>query len=138
MTAATEDRNTGHQAGEMVPPMGMAASAKVFAGTMVARNATGYATPAADAANLVVVGMAEEQVDNSSGADGAVNINKIRRGRAFWFTNSGTNAVTAAHIGTDVYVEDDQTVASAGGVNSIVAGKCLGVDASKGVLVYIG
>jgi len=85
----------------------------------------------------VVMGMFEEQVDNAAGAAGAKTV-MIRRGRAFWFANSGTNAVTIAHRGGVVYVEDDQTVASAGGTNSIVAGICLAVDATKGVLVWLG
>lgn len=135
MTALAADRNTAHQDGELIQ-MGVAA-VKVYAGGMAAKNASGYATPAADAANLVVMGMFEAQVDNAAGAAGALNVN-IRRRRAFWFANSGTNAVTIAHIGGNVYVENDQTVASAGGTNSIVAGKCLAVDSAKGVLVYIG
>lgn len=136
MAALSADRNTAHQDGQLIN-MGVAASAKVYAGGMAAKNASGYTTPAADAANLVVMGMYEEQVDNSSGANAAKTVN-IRRGRAFWFTNSGTNAVTIAHIGGNVYVENDQTVASAGGTNSIVAGKCLAVDSAKGVMVFIG
>lgn len=136
MAALTEDRNTGRQDGEILAPA-MAATVKIFGGSLVARNATGYMAPAADAASFVVVGVAEEYVDNSAGADGDKSV-RLRRKKGFWLANSGTNAVTLAHIGTDVYVEDDQTVASAGGVNSIVAGKCLAVDSGKGVLVEVG
>ncbi len=132
--ALTADRNTAFKDGELLV-RGVAASTTVYAGSMVARNASGYMVPAADAAGLVVLGMAEEQVVNA-GADGAETV-QVRRKKAFQFANSAANPVTIAHIGTDIYVEDDETVASAGGTNSIVAGKCLDVD-SGGVWVEIG
>jgi len=113
----------------------VAASTTIYAGGMVAKNASGYAVPAADAANLVVMGRAEEYVDNSSGGNGDKTV-IVRRKRAFKFKNSTTNAVTIAHLGGNVYVEDDETVASSGGTNNIVAGKCIGVD-SDGVWVEI-
>lgn len=133
--ALSADRNTAHQDGELLS-MDMAASSKVYGGSMAAKDATGGIKPAADAANLVVMGMAEEQVDNAAGALGDKTV-LVRRGRAFWFKNSATNAATVANIGGNLYVEDDETVSTAGGTNSIVAGKCLAVDSVKGVLIDI-
>ncbi len=76
---------------------------------------------------LIVVGVADETVDNSSGANGAATV-KLRRKRGFLFKNSATAAVTQASVGSNVYVEDDETVALAAGPdNDIVAGKCLEV-----------
>lgn len=132
--ALTADRNTPYKDGELLV-LGMAASQKIYAGGMAAKNASGYVQPAADAAGLIVMGRAEEQVDNSAGANGETTVT-VRRKKAFVFKNSATNAVTVAHIGQSVYVEDDETVASAGGVNSIVAGTCLGI-VTEGVLVEI-
>lgn len=128
------DRKTPMKDGELIP-LPVAASTLIEAGKMVAANATGYAVEAADAASYKVMGRAEEAVDNSSGADGDLNV-LVRRKKAFKYKNSGSNAVTEAHIGTDIYVEDDETVSSSGGTNSIVAGKCLGVE-SDGVWVEI-
>ena len=103
----------------------------------MARNATGYAVEASDTANLVVMGRAEETVDNSSGSDGDLTID-VRRKKAFKYKNSSGAAVTRASIGANVYVEDDETVALVGGpTNDIVAGKCLGVE-TDGVWVEIG
>lgn len=133
--ALTADRNTPIKDGELLV-LGMAAATKVFAGGMAAANASGYILPAADAAGLTVVGMTEEQVDNSAGANGDLTV-PVRRGKGFIFKNSATNAVTLAQLGKDIYVEDDETVASAGGTNSIVAGTCLGI-LTEGVLVKIG
>ena len=132
--ALSADRKTPMRDGESIE-LQVAASTKIYAGGMVAKNASGYAVPAADAANLVVMGRAEEYVDNSSGANGDETV-LVRRNRAFKFKNSAANAVTIAHLGGNVYVEDDETVASSGGSNNIVAGKCIGVD-SDGVWVEI-
>lgn len=131
----TEDRNTAHKGTEVIV-LGMAAGQKVFAGGMSAVNAGGFVQPAADAAGLKVVGRAEEQVDNTDGGNGDQDV-ELRRKKAFIFKNSAANAVTEAHILTDIYVEDDETVSSSGGVNNIVAGKCLGI-VTAGVLVEIG
>ncbi len=133
--ALAEDRNTALR-GKGILVIGVAASAKIYAGSLAAKNASGYMQPASDAANLVVMGMSEEQVDNGSGANGDKTV-QVRRNKAFLFKNSGTNAVTVAHIGGNVYVEDDETVSSSGGTNNIVAGKCTGVE-TAGVWVEIG
>ena len=132
--ALTADRKTPMRDGESIE-LQVAASTKIYAGGMVARNSSGYAVPAADAANLVVMGRAEQYVDNSSGANGDETV-VVRRRKAFKFKNSAAHAVTIAHIGTNIYVEDDETVASSGGTNNIVAGKCIGVE-SDGVWVEI-
>jgi len=132
--ALSADRKTNMKDGELIQ-LDVAASQTIYAGAMAAKNATGYTQPAADAANLVVMGRSEEYVDNSSGSDGDKTV-LVRRKKAFKYKNSGTNAVDRTHIGSNIYVEDDETVASAGGTNSIVAGKCIGVD-SDGVWVEI-
>ena len=115
----------------------VAASTLIEAGKMVAVNATGYAVEASDAAGITVIGIAEETIDNSSGADGDLTV-LVQRKQAFKLKNSGTAAVTQATIGDSVYVEDDETVAlAAGPTNDIIAGTCLGVE-SDGVWVEIG
>jgi len=132
--ALTSDRKTPMRDGESIA-LEVAASTKIYAGGMVAVNSSGYAVPAADAAGLKVMGRVEEYVDNSAGGDGDKTV-MVRRKKAFRFKNSSSNAVTTAHIGSDIYVEDDETVSSSGGTNNIKAGKCLGVETS-GVWVEI-
>ncbi len=124
MAAATTEVNTPEF------PIGLyqapvAASTKIFAGALVALNNSGFAVNASDAANLRVIGRAEETVDNT-GANGAVNIS-VKRG-IFAFDNDATNAVAITHIGKKVYVADNQTVQSATGTNSIVAGLAVGFE----------
>ena len=123
----TADRNTQMKDGELIA-VPIAAAKKIFAGSLVAANATGYATPGAVAATLTYLGRSEETVDNT-GADGALSV-LVRRGKAFKFANSATDAVTQASMGKVCYIEDDQTVSatSATGARS-AAGIVIGVEA---------
>jgi hypothetical protein len=130
------ERKTQFKDGELLPLL-VAASTTIEAGKLVAVNATGYAVEASDTAGLIVMGVADETVDNSNGANGAKTVT-VRRKKAFRLANSGTSAVTQASVGSDVYVEDDETVALAGGTtNTISAGQCVQVE-TEGVWVNIG
>lgn len=131
------ERETIWQDGELIAVL-VAASTKIETGKIVCNNGSGYAVEGADTAGLIALGIAQETVDNSAGQAGDQSV-MVRRGKAFWFNNSATAAVTIASIGANVVIEDDETVALASGpTNDIVAGKCLAVDATKGVLVEIG
>ena len=110
----------------------LAAATVIYAGALVALNAAGTAVPASDAASRIVIGRAEETVDNSAGAASALSIS-VKRG-IFGFDNSATNAVTIAHIGRVVYVEDDNTVQSATGTNSVKAGIAILIEGDQ---VYV-
>ncbi len=132
--ALNKDRETLRRDGRHLV-FEMAAAAKIFGGGMVAVDGSGNALPAADVAGLKVAGIAEVHVDNSAGVAGEKTV-LVERGRAYKLANSAANPVTAAQLLTEVYVEDDETVAAAGGTNSIVAGRCLAVD-SDGVWVEI-
>lgn len=128
------DRMTERKAGELLSLLA-AASTTIEGGKMVALNTSGYTVEAADSAGLRVVGVADERVDNSAGADGAKRV-KAYSGQIFKFKNSATNAVDVADAGSLVFVEDDETVADAAGTNGIVAGRCVEV-VSDGVWVQV-
>lgn len=130
MAALAKDRNTPQREGDQFV-YGVAASTKIYAGSLVCVNASGYAVPGSVATTLKVVGRAEEQVDNSAGADAAKTIT-VRRG-TFKYANAGD--VTIAHLETNIYINDDQTVSSVSTGKS-VAGKCVAVDAD-GVWIKI-
>lgn len=132
--ALISDRNTPFRDGHnVVHPM--AATKKIYAGSLVALNASGYAVPGATATTLIAVGRAEAQVDNSSGGNGDKSIT-VRRG-VFRFANSGADAVTRTEIGKSCYIVDDQTVAKTDGTGTrSVAGKVIDLD-SAGVWVEI-
>ncbi len=132
--ALNKDRNTPSRDGvDVVHPV--AAAKKIYAGSLVVLNATGYAEPGSTATTLTASGRAEAQVDNSSGADGALTIT-VRRG-VFRFSNHG-DAVTRTEIGKSCYIVDDQTVAKTSGTSTrSVAGKVIDLDGS-GVWVEVG
>jgi len=132
--ALNKDRNTPTRDGtDVVHPV--AAAKKIYAGALVVLNATGYAEPGSTATTLTAAGRAEAQVDNSSGADGALTIT-VRRG-VFRFSNHA-DAVTRTEIGKSCYIVDDQTVAKTSGTSTrSVAGKVIDLDTS-GVWVEVG
>ncbi len=109
------------------------ANTKIFDGSLVALDATGYAVPGATADTLIAAGRAEVFVDNTGGADGAVSV-KVRRG-VFKFDNDDTDPVTAQDIKKDCYILDDETVTMLA-VGTSVAGKVIGLDNGE-VLVEI-
>jgi hypothetical protein len=114
--------------------MGVAGTKKIYAGSLVARDASGYATPGATATTILGMGRAEALVDNSSGSDGDLSVD-VRKG-VFKFANSaGGDEITIADIGSNCYIVDDQTVAKTDGTSTrSVAGKVVDVD-SDGVWV---
>lgn len=124
MAAATEDRDTARRSGNIIP-IDVAAATTIYNGTLVANDASGNAVPASDAAGLQVQGTATEQADNATGVAGDIQVEVTRE--PVLMENSATNALDKSHVGTDCYVEDDQTVSSSGGTNSIVAGRVLEV-----------
>jgi hypothetical protein len=127
MTVTTSDRNTPFKDGELIRAA-VAANAKILAGTIVCVSATGFATPGATATTLAYLGMADECVDNTGGADGAQTVG-IRRGKAFKWANDGTDPVTQASLGRVCFIVDNQTVARTNGTNTrSQAGIVVGID----------
>lgn len=96
---------------------------------------SGLAVPGRTATGLIALGIAQVSVANT-GADGAKKV-PVERG-TFKFANLGADAVTAADIGKDCYIVDDQTVAKTSATNTrSIAGKVIEVDAD-GVFVRVG
>jgi len=123
MAALTKDRNTALRENVLIP-YSVAASTLIYAGALICINASGYAVPGSVSATLKAVGRAEDNIDNSAGADGELQV--IARKGTFRFDNAGD--ITIAHLETNVYINDDQTVSSVSTGKS-VAGKCIEVDA---------
>lgn len=133
MAALSADRNTPARAPHFREPPVKGAT-KIFAGSMVAIDATNVARPAYAAAGLRVIGRAEHQVDNSSGLDGD---KLVRTGVGVYrFANSAsTDLIALKDIGASCYAADDQTVAKTdGGGTRSIAGTVFDVDA-QGVWV---
>lgn len=134
--ALTQDRIGAIQRDSKQFSFPVAAATKIFAGGLVCINAGGYATKGAVATTLKTVGIAEEQVDNSGGANGDKQV-PVRRGLFRFKNSSAGDAIALADVGADCYVVDDETVAKTNGTSTrSVAGKIRDVDAN-GVWVEI-
>jgi hypothetical protein len=124
--ALTADRNTPRLEGAFKSLL-MSAS-KIFAGAIVMRNATGYATKGATALALHGVGIAQEQIDNSGGSAGDLSI-KVREGVFRVANSAAADQIVDDDIGRLCYAVDDATVAKTSGSNTrSVAGIVAGVD----------
>lgn len=129
----SDDRNTPHKDGQLVP-VKVAANAVIFAGALVAANASGFAVPGSVATTLTYLGRADEAVNNTGGSNGDITVN-VRRGKAFKWKNSGADPVTQASLGKVCYIVDDETVAATNGTNTrSAAGIVIQLD-SDGVWV---
>jgi hypothetical protein len=129
MTAATADFNTpSRNARDFELPA--AATKKFFAGAIACVSATGFGTPGATATTLKAVGRVKEYVDNTSGADGAVNV-KVERGCFRYNNSAAADAIALAQYGAQCYLVDDITVAKTDGSGTrSVAGIVRDVDAN--------
>ncbi|MDQ3295081.1 MAG: hypothetical protein M3619_00665 [Myxococcota bacterium] len=112
----------------------LAAATTIYKGALCAVNAAGYIVPAADAAGLVVVGIAQSQVVNA-GAAGAAEIAMVTG--VFKFANLAAALVAQANMHRVVYVADDQTVRGTASATPIIAGVCELIE-SDGIWVYVG
>ena len=91
------------------------AGAVIWSGAIVViDSATGFAAPGSTALGLVVRGVADERVDNTGGANGAINV--ATSVGVYRFKND--TSVTRQHIGLPAYIVDDQTVASDNGAGT--------------------
>ena len=108
MVALTTERNTRLRIGDCRVEQ-MAATVKIWSGSLIMRNAAGFLTKGATATGCVGVGRAEKTVDNT-GAAGAASV-EYRLG-TFLFANSAAgDLITIADIGKVCFIVDDQTVA---------------------------
>jgi hypothetical protein len=136
MPPLTADRDTPRRENAKYNlPVG--AAQRIFAGAIVCRNATGFAVRGAVSTTLVAVGRAEQQVDNSTGADGAARIDVVPG--VFRFRNSSAaDQITLADVGNACFIADDDQVARTNGTSTrSQAGIVRDVD-SGGVWVEIG
>jgi hypothetical protein len=109
----------------------------IYSGALVALITSGAgagnAVPASDAANRVILGVAQARADNSQGIDGATRV-VVAFNRAFKFNLSG--GATSADIGKAVYAVSDNEVSLSPPTNGVKVGKLIAIDAD-GVWVYI-
>ncbi|OBY90575.1 hypothetical protein A6723_019915 [Pseudomonas sp. AU11447] len=95
----------------------LAADAVIYQGTAVMLNATGFGIPGQEAPDLIFVGAAIENADNTDGIDGGAVV-RVRRPveQALQWVNDGT--FTRAHLLKTAYVLDNQTATAEDGEGS--------------------
>jgi hypothetical protein len=127
----SNERDTIARRGDFLV-VGVKAGAIIYAGAL-ACVAMGFAVPGSANPALRGAGRAEETVDNSAGQDGDLKI-RIEKG-VFLFGNLDADPVTAADIGHNAYVVDDETVAKTDGNGARgIAGLIVDVD-DRGVWI---
>lgn len=125
----TEERNTPEVAGELAS-FYVAVETKIFAGSLVALDASGYAIPAKTMVAMRVVGRAEATADNSTGLAGVKSV-VVKPGIFRWANSADADLITRPDLYADCYGVDDQTVAKTSGTGTrSVAGKIVAVDAT--------
>ena len=113
MAALTKDRATPYRDGiEIEFPV--AANSKIYSGSLVCANTSGYAVPAADTAGFAFLGVALEQVDNTGGADGVKKV-RLRRTGVFEFDAA---SITQDMVGDDMFAVDDHTMDDTAGITN--------------------
>ncbi len=133
MPMLTTDRLTPERA-PTSSVVGVAANTTIYAGALVALDTTsGFAVPASDASNRVILGVAAKRAVNNTASNGARAV-QVLYGRAFKFNASGT--INSTHIGRVAYCVDDNTVSVTLTTNRVKVGKIVAVD-PDGVWVYI-
>jgi len=136
MTATTAERNTKRYELDLDDGFNeypVAAATKVLAGTIVVLDGQ-YAKPGTTATGRVCVGRARRTADNTAGAAGAIRV-QVDAGCFAWENSAGGDEITAADIGGDCFLVDNQTVAlSPGGGTRSLAGRVVAVDGGKPVV----
>jgi len=114
------------------------ANAKVWAGGLAATDASGYGIEATGATGQTIIGIWEQSIDNTGGANGD-KTGEVRRG-TFAFNNSTAgDAITQADFTKVVYVADDNTVAKTDNSGArVAAGRMLQLTTDGRVLVQVG
>lgn len=112
-------------------------SVHIYRGALVAIDADGDLCLAADAADTFPVGVALEQADNSSGADGAISCTVDIGGCIMEFTHTA-GSQTNANRGDVVCADGDDAVDLAGGTtNDYQVGTIVGVPSATTVQVKL-
>jgi hypothetical protein len=132
----TADRNTQTWLGDRRSgPVG--ASSRIFAGALIMRNAAGFLIRGAVATGSTGVGIAEEPADNTSGANGAINVT-YRTGIVARFRNSASaDLIAQADVGAIAWIADDDQVAKTNGSNTRSRAGIIEAVDSQGVWVRL-
>ena len=143
MTALAKDRKTNKlgvddTADPLLLSFPVLANAVFFGGAIVVTDANGFAKPGLTSTTVKAWGRCEKAVNNTGGADGAVQV-LVRQGVFFYENSSAGDLIAADDVGKVVFIVDDQTVAlTDGGATRSKAGVVYAVDSFGKVGVFLG
>jgi hypothetical protein len=133
--AVTAARKTAERDGKQFSHP-VAATEVIFKGAMIALDASGDVVDVTEATGLIILGIAEESVDNTDGDAGDVRV--TARAGTFKLANADAgDAITRADIGQPCYATDNETVSDVVTGRSL-AGVIVDVDADGGIWVLMG
>lgn len=137
MTALVTDRRVDVVAGTQTRYRlaKVAGGVKIFKGALIARDRLGFIRPAAEVVGWKVIGIAQEQVDNTAGANGAIEVRYLTA-VSVRLQNDATSPVTQLQLHAAVYAKDDQTV-QAFSMSGLVAGIAESIELDGSVIVYV-
>lgn len=126
----SKERETRAAVGSLIELI-VADATTIYAGALVAVDATGKAVPASDASGLTVVGRAEWTRTAGSRL-------VVRRGWFLYDNATDGDAITLAHLGSVCYVASDSAVTAATGTYSVVAGIVRGIEGTEVIVDTLG
>lgn len=131
MADATRSVSIKKQDGDLLA-YPVAASNKIYKGTFVVLNSSGYAKGGSASANERFVGIAAETADNSGGGNGAINVSVWTRGHF----EMAASSIALGNVGADMYYIDNQTFDESDGNSlAIKVGKLVKyISATRGVV----
>jgi len=132
MTALSADRNTQSKGSGTIKSYPVEASVTIYKGGQVVLSG-GYARPARNTVGELVIGIADEKVDNSAGSAGAKNV-RVLSDRHFLLVAAG---MAQTDVGKPVFALDDQTVQLAPGAGGNLAGYISEYVSATSVWVYV-
>ncbi len=110
MTALAADRDTPRIAGEL-KTIGVEALRTIFRGALVMKAINDeFVRPGATALGYIAVGRAVQQIDNSAGADGDLDVDIDQGIFGYETATGGGDDIAKNDIGSVCYIVDDQTV----------------------------
>jgi len=121
-------------------PVAVKGGVHIFKGALVGVTAAeGLLMPAEVATDLIIMGVADYEVDARTAADGAL-FGHVSPGRWGDFDSaSGLNAVEVNDLGSIVYAVDDNTVSLTDQTGTLsVAGRFIGLDDRGKLILTVG
>lgn len=129
--AATADREAERSDG-IIKSYKVAGATTIYKDTLVCDNTSGYAVPCDDVSGYVLLGVAIEKCDNSSGSDGDKSVRVIKTGE-FKFKKA---SAAQTDIGVLMYCTSDEDVATSS-TNNVKAGYCTEIVDSSNIRIRI-